>query len=228
MFLNIPKGDIGAAKASTIANKWNTYDEAENELSKLGFKIPAPPKGDVPAVRADLLENVQSPEYTTRYAELVSWVSFGETMRGAYEAKRLQYRTALRVTAAEIRRKAKETNDAGKGSRGWKPLTPADLQALLLVDVHYQDLLLLDQKITQRIEILTGFMKGISRAVALMSRNIELKKIDIEGQRALQSNRMAGVQPPVRSPARRIPVLSPHEEYRAPHEEPLDEPDIDE
>ena len=220
MFLKLPKGNIGTAKAGSIMSKWDTYRSAEVDLAHFGFKLPPPPKGDVPAVQANLLENVQAPEYTTKYAELVAWISFGETLLGSYEAKRLQYRNALKVIGSEIKKKAKEVNDVDKGTRGWKPLAPADVQSLLLADPDYQDTLLKEQEIVQRIELLSGYMKGISRAVALMSRNIELKKLEIAAQSGLQSGRSLPAPTPVmRTPARRVTVLTPHDEHRAPHEE---------
>lgn len=217
MFLNVTKGAIGAAKAKSISSKWDTYGEAEAELSKLGFKLPAPPRGEVPAVRAGLLENVQSAEYVSKYAELVAWISFGETLRGSYEAERLQFRNALRVIGAEVRKKAKEDNDASKGSRGWKPLAPVDVQTLLLVNSDYQEMMLRDQKLTQRIELLSGHMKGVSRAVALMSRNIELKRLELETKGGAIGRRSSVSDQPARTPGRKVPTLYP--QHPLPHEE---------
>ena len=182
-FLNLKgltSGSVGHQEATTISTKWDTFPSVRKDMDSLGFREPNPPHGEVPIVKATNLENVQSREYTTKYSQLVAWLSFGENHRGTLNAERLGTRNALRILSATIRRKAKQDHAAMGKEKGWKAYTPGELNDLVLVDVEYQKVLLRDQEISQKLEILEGYLKGISRAVALMSRNIELKKMELE------------------------------------------------
>jgi hypothetical protein len=180
-FLNLqgmPAAAMGRGEAGRVTQRWDTYEEVRAEMDRLGFRELHPPGKAIPTVKASELENVQSPAYSQKYTELVGWLSFGESMRGSLTAELLETRNALKALAAEIRRKAKEV-PAGSPR---KALAPAELTDLVVSDSEYQRIMIRDQRLTQKLHILEGSLKGISRAAQLMSRNIERVKLEYEAQ----------------------------------------------
>lgn len=222
--IKIPQGSLGNKVVQTITKKWQTLDKARGELERHGFVGPTPPGGEAPRVDARLLENIASPDYLQTYSELTAWYGFGESMKGEYEGAINECKTTLNILGAEIKKNAKDANIARKGEKGWKAISPDDLKVLLLSNPEYQAVLLRCQEEEQKLLLLTSRMKGMFRTLALMSRNIEMKKMEATaGQGA--SNWISRTRNPQQTTSQfgSAPVLHPRR--LAPHEEPDDPED---
>lgn len=219
--IKLQPGSLGNKMVKTITQKWQTYEKSRVELEKHGFLGPTPPGGSAPHVDARLLENISSPNYLQTYSELTAWYGFGEAMKGEYEAEINECKTTLNVLGAEIKKTAKEDSAAHKGEKGWKALSSDDLKVLLLTNPEYQAVLLRCQEAEQKLLLLTSRMKGMFRTLALMSRNIEMKKMEAAAGQGVSNwhtrtrNPQQFSETPVLHPRR----LAPHEEQDDPEDQ---------
>lgn len=228
----MPVGAMGKRDVDKVTGKWNTYDRVRNEMAKIGFRELDPPSDlKVPTLSPGDLENVQDNAYTSLYTRFVAWLSFGESHMGVLSAERREIRTAMRVLAAEIRKKAKSDFAATRGPAGKaKSIDKTELSDLVLTDSSYQALLLRDQETSQKMEIIEHLLKGISRNVQLMSRNIEMKRLELQftGQGGNLQRRLTGTRPGEGRGGSTMPTFVPsrmRQDQRKPQEKPEEEDD---
>jgi hypothetical protein len=203
--LQIPRSaslGAGTAKALTIQQKWDTVDEVEAEILKKGLVNHAQPQFMCPELTADSLTTTDSRSYTETYVHLLSWFTYSSEILAQVQARIVQYDNMLEILAAEHRKAERQ-----RTPHGAKPPTVEERKDLLLLNPDYQEVLHKLQRYQQSKITLTAQVDSIERSLRVISRQVEIRRLDQDQSRTGSNIPQRGYQPPPQNWPARPPVL---------------------
>lgn len=176
--LRVPQTVASDSKIQTIIDKRDTINAVLADLQRLGITKLEEPQFDCPEVNAEILLTADDQEYTRANAQLLSWYNYVSGLLSLVRARLLQAKESFADLEADFRR------DQRLLSGATKKLSKEELNDEFRSTEAYRKQSIELQKILQMEELLNVRKSNIERQLRLFSRNIELKKIDAERERA--------------------------------------------
>lgn len=172
--------NIGESKNAEIYSKWETADAVEAELHSVGLAEKPRPTFACPNITPEMLTGLEGAAYSHMYAEVLAWFNYTATLLARADARILQYKNIMETTESSMRNNMKDTSKA----LGEKAPSAEYMSDTINIDYHYQNAKLELQKYKQYKDIVKAHLDGIERSLAVVSRQIEIKKLEYEATRA--------------------------------------------
>lgn len=157
---------------------WDTFDEVEADLSKLGIHPLVTPNSVMPDITAELLTSHNDVQYAEAFARLRAWYDFVLNVRARTKALEIQMENQMDVLATITKQaylKYAEDN-------GMKKPSDEMIKHYIKAQPRYQQLMREIQPIRQRLVILDGRLDGLDKGLKILSRNLELIRQKIESE----------------------------------------------
>lgn len=172
-------------------NQWNTMPWVEEQLTGLGISPPNEPEYECPVIMPGTLTALSTDDYTETYEKILGW--FGYLGEKAAYAKSMVLQCENEMSYIEtITKKAIQDQT---GPRDKKPTKEA-IELQIELDPRHADLKLISQKWRQLRDGIQARLDTVEANMKVVSRYIELKKIDLAGTR--QTTNMPGRNRPFR------------------------------
>ncbi len=178
---NLPIG-VGAAEQTAIKTEWSTADTEIARFGAQGFLPFAQPQFACPTLSVDLLTTKSANDYTKAYVEILAWFTYASDILAQIEAHILELKNMRDILAAQTRRAARATVPGEK-----KP-TAQEQEDRLLLSVEYQETLKELQKYEQGRLLFKARVDGIETSLRVISRQVEIRRQEIEGTNSRQNN----------------------------------------
>jgi len=190
--LHLPSS-VGAPDGVRSRQTWSTLDQVKQELEARGIPmLPVRAPGEFPILdKTDLTAGTE--EYTNRFVEFVNWLRYSSELMAEIDAQLLEVENEMSDIEVEVKRTLRGQK---KGPRDGP--TAEDIKIAYQINPRWRDLNLLKQRTEQAKILLKAKMEGLDLSRGLMSRNIELKKADLEGARNEHNMPMRGAE--IRTP----------------------------
>ncbi len=201
---------LGASKVNATLDRWDTHEQVVDELQQLGFHMPPQPEGEAPVITAELLQSTDVNAYADMMTRFAAWISWLEAVKADFESRGDGLKNARNALNAELKKKYKDDweRDNPKGPKAARApkLDPSELNYMIDANPEYQEVLHTLQMVEQKLTLITGLLKGVSRSAQTLSRHIEVKKIDMNAQSMAGNfrSRTDGSFTPARHPHRPV------------------------
>lgn len=177
--LQIPQGlGAGKSKLDMLMEKFSTIPAIEQELTRLGIHDMPQPQVALPAVTAEVLMTPDSRAYTTLYAEQLGWFNYLAPILSRIEVNLLQAENIFTLIEAEIKDAIYEQN---KMLEKKEKMSESEVKNKVLIHPYYQDCLLEVQRYKQFKDRIDTQAKIASRNMTVISRQVEIRRQEIEG-----------------------------------------------
>lgn len=177
--VRVPMG-VGNEKKESVIERWSTYSHVEGTVTALGLGELHQPQSECPMLTAEMLNETDSNRYADNQQWVSSWLNFSTELLARVEAQMLEYENMLLVLTAETKRSYRELNQV----EGAKKVTVDELNQKLVLSPEYQSVKHLLQQHEQKKLLLRARVDTLDSMSRLLSRRIELTKIDINSQRS--------------------------------------------
>lgn len=183
---------VGQTEEEQIQRTWQTFDEMELMLTRLGIPPLEKPRCTIPKVTANLLTDSQNREFSQIFAEISEWYGFVTSLYGRIQAKLVEIDSELADLEVQNRRKMlKAWKDAG-GEKKDKP-TVQDLSDHNMMHPRVRALKHEWQQYEQQRLILQPRKEQLYRDWKTVSRQVEVRGQELERNRI--GNNMPGRYP---------------------------------
>jgi hypothetical protein len=163
-----------------------THDEAEFELHHIGFvRIPRP-SYTCPPIDPKALSQMNLVQYAETHLRYVAWMNYAENTL-AYAKSML---IGVKRQMEELSNRLRITYATTKNPNTGKPFGVDDRKLLAESNPRYVELLRERTKLESMKELAESQFSSLSGTAAVISRHIELRKMDIESMRT--GNNMPG------------------------------------
>lgn len=171
---------VGATTESQVHSMWNTLDEVEEQLAAEGFSRVGQPNFGCPQITEEALTTADNKSYTTTYAQQLAWFNYSSQTLARASAELLQVKNEMDVIDARMRKIFRERmQTGGKDAK----MSAKDIEGEILLDARYSYLMHRQQQLTQyKIELGT-YAEGIERGLKVISRQVEIRKMEMEQTR---------------------------------------------
>lgn len=190
---------VGAQEAQSIQKRWDTASESDDRVIGTGLADHRQPSFTCPDLDTETLTTPDSRTYTETYVRILSWFSYASELLANVQIRVVQYENMIRILTAQTRRRQREVV-----ANGGKKMTEEEMQDLLYTNPEYQDILLELQKYKQMKTLMEAKVESIERSLKVISRQVEIRKLDIEQQKNANNMPSRGVK---RDPQTGYPIL---------------------
>lgn len=179
--LSLPKNTgVGSTEEQAVHQQWTTLDEQEEKLASQGFVPMDAPSFTCPEITEETLTTADSKAYSTTFAQQLSWFNYSSQTLARCIAELLQVSNEMDIIEAKMRRGFRERMKlAGKDGK----MTAQEMSDEILLDARYSYLLLRKQELTQYKTRLAAYTDGIERGLKVISRQVEIRKMELEQSR---------------------------------------------
>lgn len=192
----LPLG-AGEGETQNIKTHWDTAGAVERELESKGLVPYTQPVETCPELTAEVLTSPDSRKYTETYVKLLSWYNYSSELLAQVRVQVIQYENMQSILDAQTRKVAKAQSEAAGGK---KP-AEAELQQRLLLNPEYLEVTRDLQRFQQAKICLDAKVEGLERSLRLISRQVEIRRMDLEQTRTGAAmparGRFEGEHPPV-------------------------------
>jgi len=179
---NIPIG-AGQAKAESIRTRFSTVEEVTQELVEtMGYTQLITPRFPCPYLTADMLTTQDWTQYSNTYAMFKAWWDFYREKLAEVSNMVLQYKNMLVMVDTATKKTLREMAEATQ-----ERLSIDKLKERVLENPEYQEVLLELQRYQQAKELVEAKFDSLDKSMAMISRQIEIRKLDLE-QNQINSN----------------------------------------
>lgn len=178
--LRLPQGlnyGPGQTQAQAVMTKWHTIDDVQEESLLRGFPEKVKPEFECPQLDVETLTSNDSKAYTQKYTELLAWFGYAGELLALIHARVLQLKNMQDILAAEGRKTLRDLKS------GVKKPTKEEIEDYLTLNPEYQDVTLQLQRFQQAKLLYDAKVDSIERSLRVISRQIEIRRLDIEQNR---------------------------------------------
>ncbi len=198
--LHLPTGALGvpASEQKSIHEQWNTLDEVEAEIASKGLVAVDRPSFDYPGpVTPAQLTTTLNKDYSELYAYHLGWYNFVSITLARVKAMLLQLDNEMTDIETRIRKELKEKNRriAKEERFNEKDITDATNQ-----DQRYRELTLQKQRFDQKKIEYDAYLDCMDRNLRVISRQVEIRRIEMEAGGTSNAMPHRGRPPLVRGP----------------------------
>lgn len=167
-------------QTEALAQKWESVsDTAEQELFHVGFAPIQRPEFTCPILDPQALTKADLHSYAEMHARFQRWHNYAE-----YTLARVQsILVGIKRQIGQLESQLKIYYADYKNPNTGKVYSVADRKDLVDGNPRYVELLIDQTKFEQMKAQMEAHVNGLSKSTALISRHIELRKMDIEGDR---------------------------------------------
>jgi len=171
--LHIP-GVMGPTEQDTAAlnARWDTLSIAQIELAQEGFLPLDRPNFVFPNITLELLTSPNTREYTDAYRCAVAWLDYARDRVARTDAEMLQ----MKNVKSEMERTLRRALIEGVRASSDKRPTLQEQADYVASDPSYSDLIKRMQYTQQKELVYKSELKRYEAAVALISRNVEIRR----------------------------------------------------
>lgn len=180
---------VGETIQEELHNKWDTIDDVEIELIKMGLGPLEKPHYSFTTMTPGTVERMSNDELTRALEMYQGWHSFSANMLSRVRGRIGQCDNEMKVLAAKLRSHAVQT---AKQLGDKKPAEDA-IKEQIMLNPRYQDIMIDVQKAEQMRFQLEGWVDSFSLGIRIISRQVELRRQSLE-----QLNLPTGTKPPGR------------------------------
>lgn len=179
---------VGEEQKKTLQEHWNTLGDIETNLQAKGFVDFKIPDFECPELNEHVLTSPDSKQYTEVYVHLLAWYNFMSECYAKVEAKILQLENMQEILGAQTRKMARDVTEAA----GAKKPTVEEMKDRLLLNPEYLEVMHELQQQQQSKVLMGRKVDALERSLRLISRQVEIRKLDIEQQRTATAMPMRG------------------------------------
>ncbi len=162
-----------------IHNVWDTVGQVEGEIAMKGFTPMDTPSFECPVITPEMLTTADNNAYSTMYAEQNSWFTYASQVQAQISTMLLQIENEMEMIESRTRVRFRE--DIKNGIRA--KMGKDEMQDEINIDSRYSALKLELQIYKQKKVQLTSFVEGIERGLRLISRQVEIRRIESDQTR---------------------------------------------
>jgi hypothetical protein len=170
---------VSMTELEAILEKFNTQPSVDEDLKKMGLHKPSQPNTTLAEVTGEMLSTTDERAYTDMYANQLAWFNYLTPTLAEIISGLLQAENQMKLIDARIRKRLKETNKLRPKE---ERLKEAEMDVEVLDDPIYQEALLEAQKLKQYKLSLEAISDIASRNMKVISRQIEIRRLALEGQ----------------------------------------------
>lgn len=182
---------VGETEQSKIHSTWDTVDKVEGELAMEGFIPMMTPEFECPQVTEEELTTEDSKSYTQTFARQFAWFNYSSQVLARVTVRLLQIENEQAIIESRMRVGFKE-----RMRNGAPKMSEKDIQDQINLDPRYQELMLQAQNYKQKKTVLSAFAEGIERGLKVISRQVEIRKGEIEAGKVNIPGRGYGMRGP--------------------------------
>lgn len=181
---------VGASKEREINARWQVYEKVLDYLSmEVGIVSPVEPKSAYPELGTDELTTADSHAYTDTFAKLSSWFGYLTEVKARHDAKLLGIKAEMEDIETTIRERLRKTNSRETAKGKPKPPSALEMSDAIAKDTRYTELAV-DRLFQEEVLlILNARIEKCERELRLISRQVEIRRLDFE-----QANRGSNIQ----------------------------------
>lgn len=176
--LSLPEG-VSPPEQESIHKKWDTHGTIEGELAMKGFISMDTPTFECPQVTEELLTTADNNAYTRAYAQQNAWFNYASQVLAQVTSHLLQYENEMEMIESKMRVTFRNQIKSGMRDK----MTKEEMQDEINLDARYSDLKHTAQTLKQKKIQLQAFVDGIERGLRVISRQVEIKKLEAEQNR---------------------------------------------
>lgn len=165
---------MGQSAEQQIHKEWDTLESVETKLAMEGFTPMSTPEFPCPQIDEHALTTADNTSYTTTYAHQLSWFNYAGQALARATAEILQVQNEMTRIEATMRRGFK---------LGGKKMSAQEISDEILLDPRYTELKHREQILKQYKVELDAYYEGIERGLKVISRQVEIRKQEIEQNR---------------------------------------------
>lgn len=155
-------------------SSWDTLDEMLVTTAKEGFYQLTSPPYQMPVLTPEALTNFNSSQYAMLQAQMEGWKSYTDSRLAVIESGIFQCDNEMDDIMTMMRKQIREAAEAADEK---KP-SEIDIKEMIKSSPRYRQLKLEHQKLKQAKNLLQTHLERLGRGLALLSRNIEAKKLE--------------------------------------------------
>jgi hypothetical protein len=184
---------IGETESQMVHQEWTSLDEQEQKLAAEGFFPMDTPTFGCPQITEDVLTTADNKMYTTVYAQQLAWFNYASQNLSRSVAELLQVTNEMDIIEARMRKGFRERmRHGGKEAK----MTAEEMKDEILLNPRYTYLKLHHQQLSQYKIELSAYCEGIERGLKVISRQVEIRKMEMEQSRVNIPNRGYGIRTP--------------------------------
>lgn len=170
---------LGETEQQQAHNEWSTFEDVDIQLMREGVMPVDRPTIPCPHLDKEQLTTLDEHRYGTIYSALMAWFAYLSDGLARTKAKQIEVENEMAYIAASLKLGAIA---AAQTSEEKKP-SDVVLKDMIQVDHRYKELGIELQGITQRRQVLEPRVVLLDHNLKMISRQIELKRIEMEKQR---------------------------------------------
>jgi len=170
---------LGEAEQQQAHSEWSTFEDVDIQLMRDGIMQVEKPTVDCPRLDKEQLTTLDEHRYGTIYSALMSWFAYMSDILARTKAKQLEVENEMAYVSASMKLGA----IAAAQSANEKKPSDVLLKDMIIVDPRYKALGIQLQNITQMRQVLEPQVVLLDHNLKMVSRQIELKRIEMEKQR---------------------------------------------
>jgi len=157
-----------------LEQEWSTFPKVEAMVLEAGFMDDNKPNYPCPRIVDSSLTTMSNREFSTIYYQLLAWRNYISPILARVKCRLLEVQNQMNRTASTIR----------KGIRDSKiKMTKEEREDAVQADPYYTSLSLVSQELEQQKLMLVAFEENIGRSLRVISRQVEIRKSEIEQSR---------------------------------------------
>jgi hypothetical protein len=163
-----------------VHDRWSTIEKVRKRLASRGMVIrDEPPPFPIPEVTTTLVDT-DNQEYLRTNAQYLAWLNYIMPHIALVEGMLLEIGNEKAHIEALYRDQARRSDEDKPASKKTSKEETADNT---LLDPRYIELLQAEQELREERDLLDCTKEGLSRAMRVISRHIEVKKLDADVNR---------------------------------------------
>lgn len=190
--LFVPPGmdDVGERAEDKIHQRWGYAQEVTNYLeNELGIPPNTEPSFPCPTLAAEDLTTPDSTSYTTRYAEFMAWYTFLTEVLAGHESRLLEVNYEMEDIASHLRESLRKNSNKKSRDGDTKPPGAAEMEDRIQTNPRYVVLKQQKLRLLELTKRLGAKTESLYRQIQLLSRQVEIRRQNFEG-----NNRGSSVQ----------------------------------
>jgi hypothetical protein len=165
-------------EAAQLHARWDTADTIEAEVTSWGFPAVVRPNCVAPSLTPETLTSPDTRHYTVIYTQIQEWHTYTQSVVSRVRIRLLQIKNEMGRIEINIKQRACQDAEHHKQK---KPTKEA-LEDLYQMHPGWVELQLQQQIQDQRRILVDGYLERFDNDLKLISRNIELRKTDLENR----------------------------------------------
>jgi hypothetical protein len=168
---------ISDTEIEHILATWDTFDQSELEITRMGFPPEEKPNFSCPQIVPGTLERLTGDQLTNLYSQIVAWHGYASNVLMRMKGKEAQIDNSMKVIKAQNRRNMR----AIKQGVGGKAASKESMDDDLLLNPQFQELMKEGQKLEQQRLQIQAHVDSLDTRRSLISRFVEIKRQELEG-----------------------------------------------